>query len=534
MKRIRRAVFSRRAIIVALLAALAVKFLWSMTVSAVPFGYDAGMYRLLFLRHAEGWPPFSLAAMPEWTRSHPLGLFAFTSLLVKIGVPADALIGWIWNLFVPTVGCVLAWAVSRKHGARCGVFVLAVFLVSAAQYEGFVAMYWKVMAALLWCTLAFHCIDKRDARWVVFGMLCIATHLQVGMVLGLAVLSACAFAFLSGHRRDGLLLLWTGALTAVLGGLWYLPNYGQAVAPVLKKALDSFGPPAIALSAVIAVCAAAGFFFVRRVKLPAMSPHAAFMALLVGVGVVIVGGGVLTSSLLTAKDVASGSFLSLPTYLELSFPLLILGLAGLFLAVRGGERGSAWQWALVWCVALVFSRFFFYLRFLLLLDFFLLPFAALALDRMWDSRNHVLRNFMFTLLFLQAVFAFFRVTELRPHFSTESVAHIRTAVSAVPEGGSILVLDNMYAPWVLGLAPQAQVIAPGVFISPTYEQWEQFIYGTHEQRAAFLADVHAPAFAYVSDMFLAYYPDDVVHAVLSDECLQPVGNGLFRVECTGR
>jgi hypothetical protein len=72
---------------VALATLLVAKFCWSLTVSAVPFGYDAGIYRVLFTWHAMGWPPFMPMPVPPWAQSHPLGLFAFSSLLLNMGIP---------------------------------------------------------------------------------------------------------------------------------------------------------------------------------------------------------------------------------------------------------------------------------------------------------------------------------------------------------------------------------------------------------------------------------------------------------------
>ena len=67
-----------------------------------PLGYDAGIYRYLFLKHGAAFPPFVLGDVAPWARGHPLGLFFFTTILMKLGVPADWLVGWIWNL-VPVV-----------------------------------------------------------------------------------------------------------------------------------------------------------------------------------------------------------------------------------------------------------------------------------------------------------------------------------------------------------------------------------------------------------------------------------------------
>lgn len=522
---------SRRRILVAVLVVLlCAKYLWSLTVSPVPFGYDAGMYRFLLLRHAEGWPPLFTAALPPWSSAHPLGLFAFTTPLIKLGVPVDALLGWMWNLFVVVLACVLAWVVSRERGARVGVAVLAVFFVSVAQHEGFLAMYAKVMVALLWCALALHFAERRQRRWILFGMLAIATHLQVGLVLGLAVASSFAFRLLSGDKNGSKFLLWTGAVTAVLGGLWYLPNYAQAIVPVAAKVWDSVNPVSLLIAGILIVAMAVASVAIARVRKQLLSEQTSFVTLLVVIAVAVLGGSVALSGVVHGE--VAGSFLSLPRYIQLSMPLLVLGVIGFVLSVRSGERGSAWQWALVWCAVLVCSRFFFYQRFLLLVDFFLLPFAALALERLWFNRDHAVRWFAAAVIAVQCFFALQHLSETLPQLSPVHLSAIQAAAAQVPDGAHVLVLENLTAPWVLGYMPHAQIVAPGVFVSPDYDAWEGLMYGTPEQRRAFFLNFPAPVFVYASDAFTSYYPPETVTGVLTHPCLKPTAApGLFAVAC---
>ncbi len=521
---------------VALVVLLAAKYLWSLTVSDIPFGYDAGIYQFLFARHAEGWPPFLTAALPEWARSHPLGLFAFTSPLVHAGMPAQWLTGWIWNAFAVAVPCVLASVFLRRSGAQVAVAVLAVALLSVAQYEGFAAMYWKVFAALAWTAPAFRLLELRDRRWVLCGMLVVATHLQVGLVLMLSVASLFAFQFFTGYRRESMFVLWTGMCTLALGLAWYLPNYAQAIQPVLSKVGASLNPLTVGVAAVALTAVAVTALWGGRVSQKSLSPRTVFLSALACIVAAVLGGGLLAGWLLPGRtDAASGSFLSLSLYVRLSLPLILLGVFGFMHSVRSGELGSPWQWALVWCAALVFSQFFFYLRFLLLLDFFLLPFAAQMLVRLWFMREHALRWLAVALLCIQAILSVQRLQELRADISREELDAIRAAAAHVPDGAAVVSLDNYVAPWVLGSMPHAQVAGPGLFASPSYEVWEKFIYGTSDDRHAFYDFFPRPLYLYVGKVFLTYYPPETSAALLADPCLRPTpAEGLVRVECSGR
>src|SRR5690242_15865719 len=81
-------------ICVGLIILLTIKFLWPLFQYHIPLGYDAGIYRYLFVRHAQGFPPFWLGPIDPWAKGHPLGLFFFSTILMRIGVPVDWLIGW--------------------------------------------------------------------------------------------------------------------------------------------------------------------------------------------------------------------------------------------------------------------------------------------------------------------------------------------------------------------------------------------------------------------------------------------------------
>ena len=348
-------------------------------------------------------------------------------------------------------------------------------------------------------------------------------------------LSTCVLRFASGERREGVFLLWTGTLAAALGGLWYVPNHAQAVAPVLANVGRSLHGPGIA-GGIIVIAAFVLVIHIRgrRTKVKSDDARIAFIALVGCVVVAMLAGGMAARQWLgAAPDTASGSFLSLLLYCQLSLPLLLLGAIGFGLSLRGGEHGSPWQWALVWCAALVFSQFFFYLRFLLLFDFFLLPFAAVGAQRLWSHRDSTVRWLAAALVCVQCAFSVQRMSEIKPPlFSAGELRSIAAFSDLVRPGDKLIVADNVTAPWVLGMLPSVVVAGPGVFASPPYDRWERFIYGDDRERAAFLQSFGSPAFVYLSFVFRGYYPDDVTRAVAGTPCLIPTpAAGLYRVVC---
>ncbi len=514
---------------VALAALLLIKFCWSLTVSAVPFGYDAGIYRALFTWHAMGWPPFMPMPVPPWAQSHPLGLFAFSSLLLKMGMPVDVLLGWGWNLFAAVPAFVLAAVMWKSRSPKVAVALLCVAVLSVAQYEGFIAMYAKVFAALAWCALALHLFELRNRWWVLPGMFVLATHLQVGLILGVTVVSWCVQRFVAGSRKDALFGAWTGILALALGGAWYWQNFVYSVLPSAGKVVASVDGSAVLMGICILALAMAAFLSMRRVSVAAFARPSGTCAMYGVLLLVALGIGQLE---LHPQATPSGSFLPALEYVWLSFPLLLLSCIGLALSVRSNRCGDTWQWAVVWSAAFVLAKFFFYLRFLLLLDFFLLPFAAIALEELWCGSKRMWRWLAILFVCVQCILAVQRLQQLRPEFSTEQLQAIAVMEQRIAPRSTVLVLDTSIAPWAMGLLPRADVVAPGMFQSPSYKHWEQFMYGTHADRVAFFGMFRKPAFVYAGPAFHAFYPSEVQSAVLQDPCMQPAGEqGWYAVSC---
>lgn len=508
------------------------KFFWSyVRFPGVPFGYDAGIYRFLFIKHAAGLPPFFLTLMPEWAKAHPLGLFFFSSVAMKFGVPADWLIGWVWNVFPVVLALVLARVVKRKYGPWHGVAVLFLAFLSVVQYEGFLMMYWKVLAALLWCALSFDAYERKSPLLVVYGMLTIATHQQIGLIYGAAIISALLSEALFHGVKAPISKAGIFLLSVVLGLAWYLPNYHRAIGDVLPLLLKTN----ILAGAVVAmVLVASGVLLFLSARTTRQIGSHIFLGILVGVPLLLsplVGSA--PRLLQRLADIGGqgtpGVFLSVHEYLFWSLPLLALGLAGLVLSLKR-EKGGPWQWAALWSGVAVISLFFFYRRFILPLDFFLLPFAAHAAVAIIASKNKLLQVLLAALVVVQAGMLADRMRTIDPNVTAAALDEFRMLPAYAEKGSTIIVLDT-FAPWVLGMAPDSWVSGPGIFDSRPLSDWETFLFGTEEQRRAFISYYPKHTFFYATDLFRSFYPAEV-QTLLDHPCFIPTGaRGLFRSTC---
>ncbi len=459
----------------AVLCALLAKFFWPLIHFGWPLGYDAGIYRYLFTQHAAGFPPFLIGDIEPWARAQPLGLYFFSTMLVRLGIPVDWLIGWVWNLFPVLLAGTLAWVMSKREGKQVGMLVLVAALLSVAYYDGFAAMYWKTYASLLFCVLAFHSLERRSLFAILWGTFAIMTHHQTGLLFGLAVGTWWLVGILRSkkgkERNQWLMMLGCGLCILVIGLLTYLPIWREAIADNLWL-------------------------------------------------------------LLHPSDAPGGNFPPPLFYVKWEGILLLCAAYG-FVCSFKRESGSLWQCAVLWATAFIALHFLFYRRFFLQLDFFLLPFAALGIHDLWQRARHpILKIILILLLLIQAVLTLSILPMRTPYVDAETFDAALRLQTKLPPNPTIIVPENISAVVVRGWAPAARVIAPGIFESVwSYDQWKSFILGTHKDRLSLLKNLKSPVMMFVAPAFSSYYGTSG-DALLKDSCFEKTDDPfLLRVTC---
>ncbi len=452
-------------------------FLWPLARFDAPIGYDAGMYRYLFLRYSEAFPPFTFPELPPWAREHPPGLFLFSSILLRFGVPVDWLLGWMWSFFsILLIVCssVVVW---RKWGRAAGIVTLFLFVLAPAYYDGFAAMYWKTFAALLWTMLSFSFLERR--QWFfgsVFAFLTLITHQQTGLLFILATASwlflfACSSWFLAGFSRRHVLLFLVGS--AAFFGLVVL-FYGQLFDDIIKRLLPL---------------------------------------------------------LFQGSRAPPGSFPPPDFYLRHSWPLLLFGFLGVFHDLRR-ERWTLWQLTLLWSFLFIALRLIFYRRFFLQFEFFLIPFAAWSIGLFWRrSSSLLLRGSIIVLLLVQSTLSLPMILQRTPAVSADVFAAVQSLPVFVPDRALVLTLEPTTTPLLRGWLPKHRVGGPGLFDSSWSEmQWEKFLLGTSEERKELLVTLSGTVFLFVSPEFSSLYGRDA-ERFLADPCfVKENSTFLYRVK----
>ena len=452
---------------------LLLKFLLPLFRFPIPLGYDPGIYRYLFLKYAASFP--LLPDLPHWAGEHPPGLFLLAAPFLRIGMPVGWLLGWIWNLFPVFLAVALALSWRRKEGAVVGILVLLAAFLSQAYYDGFVGMYWKTYAALLFTVCTFTALEKKSYQAALFAFLALIIHHQTGLLLGLTVATWWALS-LKGRLHDKRVWMTGGLLlgVALLSLLFYLPHWTTAVR-------DPF-----------------------------------------------------TSIYNLRGDLApGGSFPDPIFYLRTTGILLALGAWGFILSLKK-ERGTLWQLAVLWTLPFILLRLVFYRRFFLQCDFFLLPFAAMGIRDLWKGVKALhFRIALAILLPVQAVISVRIAWERIPAVDMQSYAAVQQAAAKLPAGDvPVIALDNAAAPWLLGELPERSVGGPGIFDLPGWRevQWAEFLYGTHEQRVVFLETLPQGTLFVTTPLFAQYYGEHIV-GFLADTCFIQRGEWVMESQC---
>lgn len=464
----------------ALLVALLVKYFWPVFVFDQPLGYDPGFYRYLFLKHAEGFPPFSIVKMQGWARGHPLGLFFFTTIFLRMGMPVDWLIGWMWNLFPVLLAASLAWVTAKRMGVLTGLLVLVAALLSVAYFDGFAAMYWKTYASLFWCVWAFFALEKRSWWSVPLGILTVATHHQTGFLFGLCLLTWFILPFIPGTRstesffvrgkrwkmRDIVMILGAGFTIFAIGLLTYLPIWREAVSVHL-------------------------------------------------------------SHLFELNSDASGSFPEPKHYLSTAWILLLLGAYGFAQSIYR-TRWTLWQLAVLWSFAFVALHLFFYRRFFLQLDFFLLPFVAYALADLLRRFKDLNVRALIVALLIGQLYMTYDAIKMHGPLLPDTVFHaFLQEIPRIPENAYVLGLENRSVVVLRGWLPHHKVGGPGLFENDwTRTQWQTFMYGAHDERKKLLTRFGSTTWMFVSPEFRAYY-GPYGEEFLADTCFAPTESSYF-------
>lgn len=462
-------------VVISLITVLAVKFFSVLLLVDGPVAYDTGINRYLFLKYAETFP-FAPDLGP-WFREHSPALYYAFAPLLRLGLPVDWVTGWLWNAYCVFLVGVLAYVTGKRYDVKTGVAVLVVALCSKAYFDGLTFQYWKTYAALLLAVASFELATRRKKLTVLPLVLCVFTHHQTALIAVPSV--ACWWLWDSirrGAYKDRRWRLSTAIAAGVLSLflLWYVLENSAFVGYQLRFILG-----------------------------------------------------------LHERGSYGGNFAPLMAFLRWTPFLLAAGLYGFCMSFRE-EKATPWRFAVLWCMLFVLLRLYFYRRFFLLLDFFLMPYAAKTLWRcIRPEAPGRLRAFAILFTVTQVVISLAFVHAVMAPTEGFVIRHIQDFSRHIEADATLIVPENQTAPAILGWAPSFDLIAPGLFGNDwPQKKWDTFVFGTTEERKEIVSQLPVPTYVVLAPAFHRLYTGDNTDSFLSDPCFEAVqGTILLRIIC---
>ena len=117
--------------------------LWYFVHSAIPFGYDPGIYKEYFSHYRSVTTSLDFSQLPHWIRYEPL-LGIIAAFFNKLGVSFDRMLTRGIGLLNLIPGLLLfRYFKSKSKNLRWGVLAAVLYRTSIAQYQVFWSGYFK-------------------------------------------------------------------------------------------------------------------------------------------------------------------------------------------------------------------------------------------------------------------------------------------------------------------------------------------------------------------------------------------------------
>jgi len=454
--------------------------------TAVPLGYDPGLYKAIFEAYANQLPNIHPGQLDFWMTQHEMGLFLFTNLLHVLSYTSSFLLTFFFAFLATLVGIYLWLLIGERYPEKkwlTAFLTLGFFLLSICQYQVFWWGYYKNMLGLIFMLVSLFLLHRKS--WL--------SLLPLGFLLLV-------------HRPTA--LYTAGLITVYL--LWHLflaIQKGMKEKKVSKAVLDFIKDHLEIRVGLLALLLFLPFYFSNF--------NSSILTLAARIGRSF------------TMNAAAGTFFSIPEYLFLSHWYWPLALYGLYESLRKKHFGyleAGFVFGMLW----VFLKLYFYSRMIIQLDIFLIAMAVIGIIELtpWIRRFRQIAAICLTVLFILIGWQTVQYvkTNGRPLIKWQEFEFIQSLPDKMEENAIIISTHKHYSAWLMGYSGR-DVIAPGLFDLDRWgkAQWEDFWKGTATLRAEMLkdyADLKRPLYIFVGITQPHYFFDD-------SNCFKYINRGSF-------
>lgn len=408
----------------------------------IPLGYDAGLYKYGIEKGLQNKDKWILEGGMEPG-------FLYLMQPFKLFFSTDFILKYLFVFFCALLGFSI-YLVGREYfNEKAGLISLFIFAFSLIQFKTFWFLYYKNIIGLSLMLFSIYFLKRSQKTktklnkilFIIFGGLTGAIHRPTFFIFGL---SYFFYAFISPYENKkynkSILTenIISGIFILIVFFAFYLGDFLPAIVAILPWVANGFVDPG-------------------------SSP---------------------------------GTFVNFFTYQYSILPYFIFSIFG-FLACLKKKLGILEIWAII-NFLLVYFRFFFFNRFIIMLDIALLLFASYGFYILITQKNKLGRLVFIILFFSLIVFCLKEALETRPLLEKDELEAIQS-LSLTDEASFVMSTSSYYSPWIIGYS-ERKTIAPGLFDYNLHskEEWAKFLKTKDlEEIKSFLKLYNKPLFIFV-------------------------------------
>jgi len=370
--------------------------------SNVPFGYDPGLYRVMFLQYFHNLPNIDFSNLYLWIKqTYPPFLGILWDIFHVIWFNVDFLLTFgLWFFSIITSGFI--YLLLKKYWKVTAILWMIIFFLSIIQYKAFWWNYYKQIIWIIFMLVGLYLLEKDKKILLIPILIWLFTIHRPSWVFFLLIIFVYKiWKYIINKEKNykDLILIW---IAWIIAFLMYLPFFNELILPLLKP---------------------------------------------------------LVSTIWTWH---SGTFFDKSEFAKLEFLIIILSFYGIYLKWKNKEFDFILSWYIAGVLRIGLWMFF-YNRFYIFFDIFIILLAAYWLWYLYKNNKKIF-ILVFGLFFVWQSYLYLTYLSKnnKPLISQNELNDIKKINNMATWDYMMMVTYKNYSPWIHGYTMK-ETIAPWLF-----------------------------------------------------------------------
>lgn len=369
----------------------------------IPFWYDPGLYRLLFLDYYNNLPNIDFVNMSGRTKlAYPPFLWIFWNILQIIWISVDDLLSF-WLGFFSIITSIFLYLNLKKYSKIAWLFWIIIFFISIIEYQTFWWNYYKQIIWVIFILSSIYLLENKKhylSLPIIIWLFTIHRPAWVYFLVVFILYKIINFSNKTNKEKKDILIVWLWWFIALL---MYIPLIQEQLIDLLKPLLT-----------------------------------------------------------ITDPSEKSWTFFLKEEFWVYNFLIILPSLYGLYYKLIKKDYDYITVWYLVWIIWVWFGLFF-HTRMLIFFDIFIILMSAYSFYILSKKRKKIF-IILFPLFFIFQSFYYLNYVNSHnsPLIEKIEFENILKINSIIPENSAIMVTHSNYSPWIAGYTYK-DTISPWLF-----------------------------------------------------------------------